>query len=36
MNKHEDINEEISNDIIEIITVYSSKIHGMRSYKKEQ
>ena len=35
MDKHEDINEEISNDIIEIITVYSSKVHGMRSYKKD-
>ena len=33
MNREEDVNEEISNDIIEIITVYSAKIHGMRSYK---
>jgi putative resolvase len=36
IDKHKDetINEEISNDILEIITVYSAKIHGMRNYIK--
>lgn len=28
--------EEITADLIEIITVYSSKIHGSRSYKNEE
>ena len=27
--------EEVVNDLIEIITVFSSKIYGLRSYKKE-
>ena len=31
-----DISEEITKDLIEIVTVYSSKIHGSRSYKKEE
>lgn len=30
--KKETINEEIANDILQIITVYSAKINGMRSY----
>lgn len=30
------INEEITSDLIEIITVYSSKLHGRRSNKKEK
>ena len=34
-HKDETINEEISNDILQIITVYSAKIHGMRRYKKD-
>ncbi len=29
----ESINEEIANDILEIVTVYSAKISGMRRYK---
>ena len=32
----ETVNEEMSKDIIEIITVYSAKIHGMRNYKKSK
>lgn len=28
--------QEITEDLIEIITVYSSKIHGTRSYKNEE
>jgi putative resolvase len=28
--------QDITEDLIEIITVYSSKIHGSRSYKKEE
>ena len=28
--------QEITEDLIEIITVYSSKIHGTRSYKTRQ
>ncbi len=36
VDNHEDqsINEEIAKDILEIITVYSAKIHGMRRYEK--
>lgn len=34
--KPETINEEIANDILEIITVYSAKIHGMRSYNTDK
>ena len=30
------INEEITNDLIEIITVYSSKIYGARSHKNKK
>ncbi len=30
--KEETINDEIANDILQIITVYSAKINGMRSY----
>ena len=33
-HKEESLNEEISNDILQIITVYSAKMHGMRNYKK--
>ena len=32
----ETINEEIANDILQIITVYSAKVNGMRSYKKKE
>lgn len=32
----ETINDEIANDIIQIITVYSAKINGMRSYKTKE
>jgi putative resolvase len=32
-NEKEDVNEEIAKDVLEIITVYSAKIHGMRRYK---
>lgn len=35
MEKEETLNEEIANDILQIITVYSAKVHGMRSYKTE-
>ena len=31
----EDINQEIANDVLEIMTVYSTKIHGMRRYKNK-
>jgi predicted site-specific integrase-resolvase len=31
-NRNESINDEITNDLIEIITVYSAKIHGKRHY----
>lgn len=31
--KKETINEEIASDILQIVTVYSAKIHGMRHYK---
>lgn len=31
--EEKNINEEITQDLIEIITVYSSKIHGSRSNK---
>lgn len=31
-DKTESINEEIANDILQIITVYSAKINGMRQY----
>lgn len=36
VDNHEEqgINEEIAKDILEIITVYSAKIHGMRRYEK--
>lgn len=34
--KEETLNEEIANDILQIITVYSAKINGMRKYKKEK
>jgi len=34
--KDETINEEIANDILQIITVYSAKINGMRSYKSDK
>lgn len=30
----ENINDEVANDIIQILTVYTAKIHGMRKYKK--
>ena len=33
--KEETINDEISNDILAIINVYSAKINGMRKYKKD-
>lgn len=33
--KTETLNEEIANDILQIVTVYSAKINGMRSYKKQ-
>ena len=33
-DKEKNINEEITNDLIEIITVYSSKLYGARSHKK--
>ncbi len=32
--KIETVNEEIANDLMQIITVYTAKINGMRSYKK--
>lgn len=32
-HKAETVQEEISNDLIEIMTVYTAKISGMRSYK---
>ena len=35
-SKEKNINEEITEDLIEIITVYSSKLHGRRSNKIEQ
>lgn len=35
-DKHETVNEEIANDLMQIITVYTAKINGMRSYKKTQ
>ena len=28
--------EELTNDLIEIITVFSSKLYGMRSYKTKE
>lgn len=28
--------EELTNDLIEIVTVFSSKLHGMRSYKNKK
>ena len=31
-NKEESLQEEIANDILQIINVYSAKINGMRSY----
>lgn len=31
--KSETINEEITNDLLQILTVYTAKIHGMRRYK---
>lgn len=31
--KEETLNEEIANDILQIITVYSAKMNGMRRYK---
>jgi len=36
IDKHQEetVEEEISNDLIEIMTVYTAKISGMRSYKK--
>lgn len=34
--EEETVNDEMSKDIIEIITVYSAKIHGMRNYKKSK
>jgi predicted site-specific integrase-resolvase len=34
--KEKNINEEITEDLIEIITVYSSKLHGRRSNKIEE
>ena len=34
--KPETVNEEIANDLMQIITVYTAKINGMRSYKKQQ
>lgn len=33
--REETLNEEIANDILQIITVYSAKINGMRSYKSQ-
>lgn len=33
-DKSETVNEEIANDLMQIITVYTAKINGMRSYKK--
>lgn len=33
-NVPETVNEEIANDLMQIITVYTAKINGMRSYKK--
>ena len=32
-NKNETSNEKISNDILQIINVYSAKINGMRQYR---
>jgi len=34
-HKKETIEEEIANDILQIINVYSAKINGMRSYKSK-
>ena len=34
--EEKNINEEITQDLIEIITVYSSKLHGRRSNKIPQ
>lgn len=36
LEKVETVNEEIANDLMQIITVYTAKINGMRSYKKEK
>lgn len=33
--KAETVNEEMANDLMQIITVYTAKINGMRSYKKQ-
>ncbi len=35
-NKVETINEEMANDIVQIMTVYTAKINGMRKYKKQR
>lgn len=35
-NQEETVNEEMARDIVEIITVYSARLHGMRSYKKAE
>lgn len=35
-DKPETINEEIANDLMQIITVYTAKINGMRKYKKQK
>jgi predicted site-specific integrase-resolvase len=32
--ENKEISQEITGDLIEIITVYSSKLYGSRSYKK--
>ena len=34
--KEETVNEEIANDILQIITVYTAKINGMRSYNHHE
>ena len=36
LNNDETANEAMANDILQIITVYSAKINGMRSYKKDE
>ena len=34
INKIDSTDDEIANDLIQIITVYTAKINGMRKYKK--
>ena len=36
MEHPETVNEEMANDLIQIMTVYTAKINGMRSYKRDK